>query len=104
MSRISLRSREQLDEVGRAVLDEIMATRGKVDEAFQVLLPTPELLRRISHLGTYVRFGSSLGADVRECIILATARHMNSEFEWNDHRPQARTAGVAEETIESIWL
>ena len=103
MNRIPLRSREQLDEVGRAVFDEIMKSRGKVDEAFQVLLPTPELLRRIAHLGTYVRFGSGLSAAVRECIILATARHMNSEFEWNDHRPQARAAGVSEETIESIW-
>jgi 4-carboxymuconolactone decarboxylase len=103
MNRISLRSRDQLDEVGRAVFDEIMKSRGKVDEAFQVLLPTPELLRRIAHLGTYVRFGSGLSAAVRECIILATARHMNSEFEWNDHRPQALAAGVAEETIESIW-
>jgi 4-carboxymuconolactone decarboxylase len=103
MNRIKISSKEQLDEVGRAVFDDIMKSRGKVDEAFQVLLPTPELLRRIAHLGTYVRFGSSLSAAVRECIILATARHMNSEFEWNDHRPQALKAGVAEETIESIW-
>jgi len=97
-----MRSRVGLSDEGQAVYDEIMASRGKVDEAFQVLLPTPELLRRIAHLGSYVRFGSSLSAAIRECIILATARHMGSDFEWTDHEPQARGAGVSEETIRSI--
>lgn len=102
MSRISLRLREQLDEAGRTVFDEIMESRGKVDDAFQALLPAPELLRRIANLGAYVRFGSSLGAAVRECVILATAHFMSSEFEWNDHRPQALAAGVSEATIGAI--
>ena len=102
MSRVTMSSREALSEEGQAVYDEIMITRGKVDEAFQVLLPAPELLRRIAHLGSYVRFGSGLTAAVRECIILATARHMGSEFEWADHEPQARAAGVSAETIQSI--
>ena len=102
MNRVVMRSREELSEEGRAVYDEIMVSRGKVDEAFQVLLPTPELLRRVAHLGSYVRFGSGLSAAVRECIILATARHMGSEFEWADHEPQARAAGVSAETIRSI--
>lgn len=102
MSRWNVRSRAELGEDGRSVYDEIMASRGKVDEAFQVLLPAPELLRRIAHLGFYVRFGSSLSAAIRECIILATARHMHSDFEWTDHEPQARAAGVPDETIQAI--
>ena len=102
MNRVMMSAREALSEEGQAVYDEIMASRGKVDEAFQVLLPAPELLRRIAHLGSYVRFGSGLTAAVRECIILATARHMGSEFEWADHEPQARAAGVSAETIQSI--
>jgi 4-carboxymuconolactone decarboxylase len=102
MSRVPVRSREELSTEGCAVYDEIMATRGKVDEAFQVLLPTAELLRRIAHLGSYIRFESSLPAAVRECIILATARHFWSEFEWTDHELQARKAGVSGDTIQSI--
>ena len=102
MNRVTMSSREELSEEGQAVYDEIMGSRGKVDEAFQVLLPAPELLRRIAHLGSYVRFGSGLTAAVRECIILTTARHMGSEFEWADHEPQARAAGVSAETIQSI--
>lgn len=102
MNRVPMRSKADLNEAGRAVFDEIMASRGRVDEAFQTLLPAPELLRRIAHLGTYIRFKSGLPAAVRECIILATARHMNSEYEWADHEPQALAAGVSEDTIRSI--
>lgn len=102
MSRVVIHTREGLGDDGKIVYDEIMASRGKVDEAFQVLLPASELLRRIAHLGSYVRFGSGLSASVRECVILATARHMGSEFEWNDHEPQARGAGVSTATIDAI--
>jgi 4-carboxymuconolactone decarboxylase len=102
MARLPARSREDLPEEGRRVYDEIVASRGEVDEAFQVLLPTPELLRRIAHLGAYIRFGSSLPASIRECIILAAAHEMQSEFEWASHEPQARRAGVSEDTLRSI--
>ena len=95
-------SRDDLSEEGRRVYDEIVATRGEVDEAFQILLPRPELLRRIAHLGSYIRFESSLPAAIRECIVLATARELESEFEWASHEPQARRAGVSEETIRAI--
>lgn len=102
MSRVTRRSREELDPRSRAVYDEIVASRGKVDDAFQPLLATPDLLQRVVHLGTYIRFESGLDARTRECVILATAQHMRSEFEWRDHEVQARSAGVAAETIEAI--
>jgi len=102
VSRVIRRNREQLDGRAQAVYDEIVASRGKVDDAFQPLLAAPDLLQRIVHLGTYVRFQSGLDARIRECVILATARHMRSDFEWKDHEVQARDAGVAPETIEAI--
>lgn len=102
MSRRPARSREDLPAEGRCVYDEIVASRGEVDEAFQVLLPTPELLRRIAHLGSYIRFESRLPPAIRECIILAAAREMQSEFEWASHEPQARQAGVSADTLRSI--
>jgi 4-carboxymuconolactone decarboxylase len=102
MSRNPGLSRNDLSEEGRRVYDEIVATRGEVDEAFQILLPRPELLRRIAHLGSYIRFESSLPAAIRECIVLATARELESEFEWASHEPQARRAGVSEGTIRAI--
>lgn len=102
MTRQPMHRREDLSEEGRRVYDELVETRGEVDEAFRVLLPTPELLRRIAHLGSYIRFGSGLPASIRECIILASARELESEFEWASHEPQARRAGVSEETLHAI--
>lgn len=102
MMRVPMRSRDDLPEEGRRVYDEIVKTRGEVDEAFQILLDSPEALRRIAHLGSYIRFESRLSGAIRECIILATARECGSEFEWASHEPQARRAGVSEDTIRSI--
>jgi 4-carboxymuconolactone decarboxylase len=102
MSRVVRKTREELDLHARAVYDEIFASRGKVDDAFQPLLTTPDLLQRVVRLGTYIRFESGLDAETRECVILATAQYMRSEFEWQDHEIQARKAGVAAETIEAI--
>ena len=84
------------------MFDEIVATRGEVDEAFQTMLARPELLRRVAHLGSFIRFESSLPAGVRECVILATGREFRCQFELTSHEPQARAAGVSEATIRSI--
>jgi len=97
-----MRSRDDLPDEGRRVYDEIVKTRGEVDEAFQILLDSPEALRRIAHLGSYIRFESRLSGAIRESIILATARECGSEFEWTSHEPQARRAGVSEDSIRAI--
>ncbi len=102
MSRISAQSRDDLTDESRVVYDEIMATRGEVDRPFQILLPTPELLRRVAHLGLLMRFDSSVPPAIRECLILATARELECEFEWTGHEPTARESGVSERTIQSI--
>lgn len=102
MSRVPALSTGDLSEEARRVYDEIMATRGEVDRPFQILLASPELLRRIAHLGWYIRHESSLPAPIRECIILATAREWKCGFEWASHEPQARKCGVSEDTIQAM--
>lgn len=102
MTRVPELSTSDLSEEARRVYDEIMATRGEVDRPFQILLTSPELLRRIAHLGWYVRHESRLPAPIRECIILATAREWKCGFEWASHEPQARKCGVSEDTIQAV--
>ena len=102
MSRIPELSRKDLSQESRIVYDEIIATRGEVDTPFQILLSTPELLRRVAHLGQLMRYESNVAPSIRECVILAAAREMNCEFEWAGHVTTARELGVSEETIESI--
>ena len=102
MTRIPTLSRDDLTDESRLVYDEIMATRGEVDKPFQILLPTPELLRRVAHLGRLMRYESSVPPAIRECVILATARELECEFEWTAHEPTALESGVSEQTIQSI--
>jgi 4-carboxymuconolactone decarboxylase len=102
VTRVPALSRADLSEEARRVYDEIMTSRGEVDKAFQILLTSPELLRRIAHLGSYIRYESSLPAPIRECVILATARELKCRFEWASHEPQARKCGVSETTIQAI--
>ncbi len=102
MIRITTLSRDDLTDESRLVYDEIMATRGEVDKPFQILLPTPELLRRVAHLGRLMRYDSSVPSAIRECLILATARELECEFEWTGHAPTARETGVSEQTIQSL--
>ena len=102
MTRVPALSRDGLSEEARGVYDEIMATRGEVDKPFEILLSSPQLLQRIAHLGSYIRYSSSLPASIRECIILAAAQETKCEFEWIGHEPQAREAGVSEKTIQAL--
>src|SRR4051794_23964621 len=50
----------------------------------------------------YLRHESGLGARLRELAILATARELDSQFEWAAHEKEALRAGVPAEVIDTI--
>jgi 4-carboxymuconolactone decarboxylase len=103
MARVpTIRSKGELPAAAHAAWDAIAESRGHVVGPFTVLLHSPELARRVAHLGAYVRFESMLPADVRELVILSLARAMSCEFEWAAHVPIARKAGVRDEAIAAI--
>lgn len=102
MVRVPVVSRDDLSEDHRSIYDEILGSRGEVAGPFAVLLNSPELAKRVAHLGAYIRFESVLTDQVREMAILATAREWNCQYEWTYHEPEARKAGVRDEAIVSI--
>lgn len=71
---------------------------------FLPLLRSPDLLERVAKVGEYLRFGSTIGAAVRELVICATARHQGNQFEWLMHAPLAVQAGVNADAVESLRL
>ena len=97
-----IKSREDLPEEGWPAFDEIVGSRGDVSGPFSVLLNSPEVGRRVGHLGAYIRFESSLPGDVTELAILVTAREWDCQYEWTYHEPLARKAGVRDEAIAAI--
>ena len=84
------------------VYDRITAKRGKIGGPYVPLMHHHVLAEHVSHLGEYLRFGSTLPGDLRELAILITARHVAQPFEWIMHAPVALKEGLPAEIIEHI--
>jgi 4-carboxymuconolactone decarboxylase len=67
------------------------------------LLVSPELMTRVSALGEYLRYRSSLPPRLSEFAILVTAAYWQQQFEWDIHAPIALKAGVSQSTIDALW-
>jgi len=82
--------------------DRLVAKRGRIDGMYRSLLNHPDLLRRVSELGTFFRFGESVLPDeARELAILWSAGRLGAGYEWVKHVPPARAAGLSEAVIEA---
>lgn len=101
-------SRDDLPPDKRHIFDHIAETRGtaegrhEVPRSFQTLLNSPDAAEAVAALGEYLRLKSPLDPAIRETVILATAKALNSQYEWTHHLPIARAVGVREEVIEGI--
>jgi 4-carboxymuconolactone decarboxylase len=92
-----------LSPQAQKLYDQMTAVRGHLEGMYRALLNHPELTRLVSDLGAYLRFGAScLPADVRELCILRVARQAKAAYEWVQHEPAARKAGLADEAIASL--
>lgn len=92
-----------LDPQAQALYDHLVAKRGRVDGMYRSLLNHPELAQHIGELGSYLRFGDSVLPDeVRELVILRTARRFGVAYEWVKHVPPAIEAGLSETMIEQL--
>ncbi len=94
--------RDQLPEDQRDLFDYLAETRGSVRVPFSLILNSPETARRISHLGTFLRFESSLPQVVTELAVLTTALEFDCRHEWAAHTRLAKEAGISDSTIAII--
>ncbi len=85
----------------RAQAEEMKQARGLPTLGFYgQLMVYPELFQKVQALGTFLRFGSSLPAVLRESAILLTAIELRSAFEWQTHQHTAAAAGVDLEKVD----
>lgn len=90
------------DPETQGLLDAIAQKRGHVAGMYRAMLNNPKLTKQVSDLGGYLRFAGELPDDVRELAILYAARTMGSAYEWVQHEPIARKAGVPAAIIEKV--
>jgi 4-carboxymuconolactone decarboxylase len=104
--RLPLPRREELDDEGQRTYDRLAGHESGTIRGLRgpggILLHSPALSRYTRPLNEYLRHGAGLGGRVRELAILATARELDSQFEWAAHEPEALGQGIAPEIIEVI--
>ena len=62
----------------------------------------PDLHRGFASLSGRVHSASHLPARTRELVVLCVAGLLGAAYEWQQHEPAARRAGVSDEEIEAI--
>ena len=94
--------KEQLTDEQTQALAEFVAARGQPTGPWNVLLRSPELMKRTRGLSDYLRFESVLPGYLREFAILMTARQWGQSYEWNAHYPLAIDEGFSAEMAQAI--
>jgi len=94
--------KEQLTDEQTQALAEFVAARGQPTGPWNVLLRSPELMKRTRGLSDYLRFESVLPGYLREFAILMTARQWGQNYEWNAHYPLAIDEGFSAEMAQAI--
>jgi 4-carboxymuconolactone decarboxylase len=109
MSRLPLRTRDELEDDAREVWDSITATRGSIvtdDGAlmgpFNAWVTAPTVGGRLAELGAALRFESSVERRLLEVVIITVGARWRAEFEWWAHSRMALHHGVSQETVDAI--
>jgi 4-carboxymuconolactone decarboxylase len=103
MARIAtIDKKEDLAPEHQHVYDAIAQSRGAVGGPWRALLHSPELAQRTMHLGSYVRFESSLDHRLVELAALVAARELGCKHEWAAHIGHAEKAGIPMETVRAV--
>lgn len=104
MARIAtIDKKEDLKAEDQKVYDAIAQSRGAVGGPWRALLHSPEMAQRTMHLGSYVRFESSLDHKVIEFAALVAARELDCKHEWAAHVGHGQKAGISMDTIRAVY-
>jgi 4-carboxymuconolactone decarboxylase len=105
MPRLHLPSVEEMTAEQRDVHDEIVGgVRGRLVGPLRAVIHSPDLARRWSRLGEYLRFSTILPKKLNELAIIVTGRRWNSQVEFYIHAEAARAAGLDPAAVEAIRL
>lgn len=75
--------------------------RGMVPAVLLALMDAPELTLAVQAVGRNIIYEANLAPDCRELAILTVAVALDSGFEWKEHFPLAREAGVPQQVCDA---
>ncbi len=105
-NRLPVVKREDLDEQGQRLFDEVN-TRSAVSIAGLqgpggMMLHNTRLAGPHRAYNRVLRTEAELGPALTELAILVVAREVSHQFEWTVHEPAARTAGLDQRAIDIV--
>lgn len=103
MSRIKLLSREDMSPEQLEIYKSIESgPRGVVVGPLRAAIHSPELARRWSKFGEFIRYQTSVPLRSKELAIIVTGRRWSSDVEWWVHASAALDAGVDKEIVAAV--
>lgn len=103
MSRLPNIDLDDMNPEQRAVADAItQGPRGEVRGPFIPLLHNPDAANAVQQMGSFLRFSGTLPGDLREMVILMTARHWSAQYEWFAHHKIALDEGLDAAVADAI--
>lgn len=108
MSRLTKKTRDELNELQREQYDRIAKGRepqddGQLGGPFDPWIRSPELARRAFAFGGYVWERTTLDRGIVELAIIVTARYWRSNVEWVAHAAAAKRYGIDQAVIDSVF-
>ncbi|HET6144528.1 MAG TPA: carboxymuconolactone decarboxylase family protein [Candidatus Acidoferrales bacterium] len=98
-------SYSELNPEQKTLIEHLLGgERGTTTGPFNVLLRSPEMGDLAQHLGTYIRFHTTVPIKLNEFAILITARALNVQYEWAAHRKAALKEGLSPAIIQAVAL
>jgi 4-carboxymuconolactone decarboxylase len=83
-------------------LDRVMRTRGWISGLFQVLLHTPDVAERVSHIGAFLLYESVVPPAARALAALIVARELDCNYVWEACVGAARAAKIDASLIDAL--
>lgn len=102
MTRIPLKTDDELDPATRELFAGMVARGGKVPDLYRLLANAPELLQAWTDLAWPLRAADHASRALRELLIMRTAQLTGARYEWAHHWSLAVIAGVAEEQLRAL--
>jgi len=101
-NRLPLLKRDDLDDYGKSVYDELATLGGN---PAPIRIYSPKLAKPMAEAHRYLKYDSGLGDRLTEIAVLTTAREMENQFEytqWESHGRRPGSSHIDDNIIDII--
>jgi 4-carboxymuconolactone decarboxylase len=103
LGRFTEIEREEMSAEQQSALELLLGgSRGSVPTPYKIWLSSPQLVRRLESLGTFLLRESALTARENEIAILTMASHLQCAFVVAAHSRVGKRVGLEDAVIEAI--